>query len=165
VSDINHADQPWQVPNKFEDRERVFERIAIPGGQPCPKCGGPTQRWGHPLGWKPPALMPVWYTAWDRCTPCRHSWFDDAFRCTQVVPPTPPVAPVAKDEPLWQATPERQLVSRSKPSYAGSSKPNGNERTRHPGDWPYSIAAPHDPVHSGWRVDRTGRSNYKKGTK
>jgi hypothetical protein len=68
------------------------EHAAIPGGKPCRQCGGPTQRYGLPLGWRRPALTLVWYSAWDRCELCKQSWFDEAFRCTQEAPPTPPTA-------------------------------------------------------------------------
>ena len=137
------------------------QRVAIPGGQPCRQCGGPTQRYGRPLGWKPPALMPVWYSAWDRCGTCSHSWFDDAFRCTQVVPPTPPVAPAPADEADGVAGPKQPRVTRDETQYAGPTPPRSPRHERHPGDWPYTIDPPNDLKWSGWGVDRTGRSNPK----
>jgi hypothetical protein len=135
------------------------QRIAIPGGQPCRQCGGPTQRYGRPLGWKPPALMPVWYSAWDRCGPCKHSWFDDAFRCTQVVPPSPPVAAAPAGEGDEFTKLERPRMTGDRPQYAGCTPPRSPRRQRHLGDWPYTIDPPPDPKWSGWGIDRTGRSN------
>jgi hypothetical protein len=158
---------PPDIPIKSEpDEERVLQRVAIGEGIKCPHCKKPTIRFAHPPGWTPPPLVPVYHVAWDVCPTCppghRRVFFPDEFRCTQVVPPTPPVAPAPPGEGDEFTKVARPRMTRDKPQYAGCSPPRSPRRQRHPGDWPYTIDPPNDPKWSGWGVDRTGRSNKGK---
>ena len=49
-----------------------------PGG-PCKRCKGPTERFAHQAGWRPPADQRRYARYWDRCLPCEKiTWRPEA---------------------------------------------------------------------------------------
>lgn len=50
----------------------VRKRHKLPGGNDCPKCKRPMQRFKHGPSWKPKARQPYFFAYWDICKPCRH---------------------------------------------------------------------------------------------
>src|SRR5262245_41198862 len=53
-------------------RKKSHQRVAVAGGQSCPKCHQPMQRFRHPAGWQPRAGT-YGFSWWDICYPCGHT--------------------------------------------------------------------------------------------
>lgn len=56
------------------------KRRKIDGGELCPKCWHPMQRFEHAGVWKPKSGQPYYFAYWDRCKPCGHTQMYEAAK-------------------------------------------------------------------------------------
>jgi hypothetical protein len=53
--------------------------VPIEGGEECPKCGRPMQRFRHSAGWRPP-LSQGFFHWWDVCGACGDTQYYERAR-------------------------------------------------------------------------------------
>lgn len=56
------------------------------GGELCPKCSKPMQRYKHLSDWRPREGQPFHYAYWDRCFPCQHIQHYEAAKIYDIEP-------------------------------------------------------------------------------
>lgn len=56
--------------------------VPIEGGQSCPKCQWPMQRYRHSSEWTPKPKQPYFFAFWDVCRPCSHMQHYESAKTT-----------------------------------------------------------------------------------
>ena len=83
------------------------QRRGIEGGNKCPKCDRPMQRYEHNQNWAPKARQPYYFSYWDSCEKCRHVQHYEAAKVHLVEDPHISPAVIDQLRPTYVASGDR----------------------------------------------------------